>query len=377
MELYKYGKSSLRGTRHSLGSMLLVLGLNCRVPSHSSIRNWLIKCGNYRIKESAKEQGVWLIVVDESITFGSDKILLILGVYQEGIDFRSSLKQQEVSVLFVGVSKQWTAESIAEKIEEIQQQKTLSYVVSDRGSNLLKSYKLSKLTHLSDITHVLANSLERLYAKNEVFIDFIKLIGNLRKDWYLSKEKSQFMPPIMRGKLRFANIFPCINWANKHLINWTNLSTEIQDKLSFLKNNEGFFEELKHLEEVFKKSCSIFKTNGFSEPQKELFLGYLSKIRSSEKLDIFKKDLIEYLEDLSKKMTEIGHSCLLCSSDIIESMFGKFKQKISTNRIDSLSAFVLTIANLTKGFSETEVQNALETLKIKDFKDLKWNYNSP
>ena len=45
LELHKFGGMSLRSCRHSIGCMLISLGLSGRLPSHSTIRNWLCKGG--------------------------------------------------------------------------------------------------------------------------------------------------------------------------------------------------------------------------------------------------------------------------------------------------------------------------------------------
>jgi len=51
------------------------MGLNGRVPSHSSIGNWSCKHGYNRIIEARKQEGACVVYVDESIVFGSEKIL--------------------------------------------------------------------------------------------------------------------------------------------------------------------------------------------------------------------------------------------------------------------------------------------------------------
>ena len=56
-ELYKYGGMSLRGCRHGLSCVFISLGLDTSVPSHGSIRNWLCKCGMYRVKMSPPVPG--------------------------------------------------------------------------------------------------------------------------------------------------------------------------------------------------------------------------------------------------------------------------------------------------------------------------------
>jgi hypothetical protein len=67
--------------------------------------------------------------------------------------------------------------------------------------------------------------LKRIYEKNTEFIAFRKLIGLLRRNWNFGKEKNQYMPPTIREKMRFANIFLSVNWAKRILKDWNELSS--------------------------------------------------------------------------------------------------------------------------------------------------------
>jgi len=217
IELYKYGGMSLRSCRHCLSCLFICLGMQTKAPSHSSIRNWLCKCGIYRVKMRPASSDGQVIFVDESITFGSEKILLILGVCEHKIKAKKALTHEDMSVLYVSAGKEWKGERIKEEIEKIAQREKVKYVVSDQGTNLRKAYKLLNYSHIEDCTHVLAKYLKAIYEKDEDFEAFRKLIGKLRQSWNLSKDKSQYMPPTMRGKMRFANIFPCVSWAKKNV----------------------------------------------------------------------------------------------------------------------------------------------------------------
>jgi hypothetical protein len=46
-----YGGMSLRGVRHCFSHLIIIFELNCRLPIHVSIRNWICKSGYYRIKK--------------------------------------------------------------------------------------------------------------------------------------------------------------------------------------------------------------------------------------------------------------------------------------------------------------------------------------
>lgn len=364
--LYKYGGMSLRSCRHSLCCMFVALGLNANVPSHSSIRNWLCKCGMYRTNNKRDDVSGYVVYVDESISFGSEKMLLILGVPLEDIPTERSLSHDDMEVLFVGASQEWKGEHIEEELLKIAANHAIAYVVSDQGNNLRKAYKLLNYTHIEDCTHILANILKKIYNKDETFETFRKLIGKLRRDWNLSKNKSRYMPPTMRGKMRFANIFPCVNWAKKILIDWEDLSEEVQSKLNFLKEHKDFIETLIQIETVFKTVCAKLKNKGFGQTQKQELLKQLAEIEPHEKTDIFIQKCKDYLDNLTLKSKILKYKHLLCSSDIIESFFGKFKAKVNSNSRSGLTEFIYTIATFGKPFSNTEVKKALESIQCKD-----------
>lgn len=374
IELYKYGGMSLRSCRHTIACLHLCLGLQTKIPSHSSIRNWLCKCGLYRLHEVAKQSNDYVIYVDESISFGSEKILLILGVSNSNIPKDRSLCHSDMEILGVEIGKEWKGEQVEKILQKIAITKTIQYVVSDEGNNLRKAYKSLNYTHIEDCTHILANHLKRLYQEDEDFQVFSKLIGKLRQKWNLSKDNSQYMPPSMRGKLRFANIFPCVNWAKKMLQDWPYLPLIVQEQIIFLKEKKEFITGLIQVGKIFKMVCKELKSNGFGVLQKKEILNQLVLLQTQvwDKLEpkamIFIENIKSYLDNLETKSKDLDEAFLLCSSDIIESYFGKFKTKINPNSRSGLTEFIFTIATFGKTFSVEETQNALESIKCKQLK---------
>jgi hypothetical protein len=329
IQMQNYGQMSLRSCRHCVCSLYLVLNLSGRVPSHGSIRNWLCKHGIHRLKESSNSTKKKVLYVDESIVLGGEKILLILGISSDKIPLEGSVSHQDVEVLHVSSEKEWKAESIVPILTKIDKNGGISYIVSDQGCNLTKAYKLCQYVHIEDCTHILANFLRKIYEQDATFEAFRKLIGELRKKWFLSKENSKYMPPSMRGKLRFANIFTCVDWAKEQLDNWINLDESITNCLFFLKDNQRFIEELIEQSKIFKMVCSMLKNKGFSQEQKTAIFKELSLETVHKNVSIFTENIFEYLENLLQKSINLGDKSILCSSDIIESFFGKFKQKIN------------------------------------------------
>ena len=185
------------------------------------------------------------------------------------------------------------------------------------------------------------------------------------------------MPPTMRGKMRFANIFPCVEWAKQCLSNWENLSSEVQNRLMFLREKQAFITSLVEVSVVFKTVCAPLKNKGFGTPQKLSILATLEALKGEPETTIFIGNCKTYLDNLSKKSQELDQPHLLCSSDIIESFFGKFKTKINPNSRSGLTEFIFTIANFSQPFSVKEIKEALENVKLKDLKMKKKHPESP
>lgn len=179
------------------------------------------------------------------------------------------------------------------------------------------------------------------------------------------------MPPTMRGKMRFANIFPCVYWAQLRLAEWDNLSESVQQSLVFLKEKAGLIDSLAIVSAVFKTTCATLKNEGFGTEQKASILSELATISASTtdgKAGVFIQNCKDYLAYLDSKNTLLKQIHLLVSSDIIESFFGKFKTKINANNRTGLTEFLFTIANFSQSFSVEETKKALETIKLKDIK---------
>ena len=74
---------------------------------------------------------------------------------------------------------------------------------------------------------------------------------------------------------------------------------------------------------------------------------------------------------LQAKIEISEDASLLCCSDIIESIFGKFKQKLNKRNTLDMTEFVFTIANFGHHFTAMELDNALEKVSLQTLKDWK------
>ena len=64
-------------------------------------------------KEKADD---WVLILDESIGIGQEKVLVILGIRRSNIDFTRSLKLQDMKPLLVKSSESWTGDDIGQEL---------------------------------------------------------------------------------------------------------------------------------------------------------------------------------------------------------------------------------------------------------------------
>ena len=67
------------------------LRLETKSPTHTTILNWVHKLGYYQLMIKKEKGDDWIIMIDESIQIGREKILLILGIREKDIDFARPL----------------------------------------------------------------------------------------------------------------------------------------------------------------------------------------------------------------------------------------------------------------------------------------------
>jgi len=87
------------------------------------------------------------------------------------------------------------------------------------------------------------------------------------------------------------------------------------------------------------------------------------------RLQYFKENLLNYLKETLMQLPD--EKKLLCTSDIIESSFGKYKNYMSQNSMAGITDLSLCLATFTNQLDATELKAGLEKTKMSDLK--KWS----
>jgi hypothetical protein len=357
------GGISYRGCCKMLVIMNLMLNIDLRLPNYSTIRQWEQKLGYYRLSCMAEdEQQEWVIIVDESVSIGQEKLLLLLGVNARDYFFDQALCFEHTTVLGMAISKSWKAPQIAAQIEKVRSKGyKIAYAVADQGNNIVKALKDQTIVHVLDCTHVFSLWLEKQYKNEELFQQFCQACTAMRRKGILSKYAA-LLPPAQRAKARFLNLRPLFNWASKCLDLLQNEKKQAAIKhliehLKWIEKYQSIIVELKAVLDDLHLMQSIIKVRGINCGT---LVECLHIIDQSSMGSNLKQGLKQYLQ--STRSGQIHRTNIICCSDIIESYFGRYKLKAGQR----ISQQCLQIPNYARQHNQTEIKMAMEQVRVID-----------
>jgi len=271
-------------------------------------------------------------------------------------------------VLYLGIGKSWTGEGISKQIKKIEGNGfNIEYGVSDGGTNLIKSLKMSKVPLIQDCTHAIGNLLKKQYVSNEEFINFSKQCGIFKRQVMLGKN-ALIMPPTQRVKGRFLNLQSLSEWACKMLLLLSRkdgkLSEEQQEKLKWLESYRTLILEINEQCKTMNKLFKILKNEGLNKETAEKSKAILEQSKATS---FFKDGVRQYLAVNLNILAD--DKPVICCSDIIESYFGKYKNQLEKTGSKLITDSCLAIANFNQNFEKSEIKKAMEEVKIVDLKN--------
>ena len=355
-------------------------------PSHPSIRNWTLKLGYFELNRKKEKSRDWIILLDHSIQFGREKILVILGIREEEfLKLNRPLKYTDLSTLVTISKSTWNGDIVSQEIEKLSSQiGEIKYAVGDYGSDLKKGLRLQDIPHIHDLSHMIALITEKLYKKDNRFIELKKKMSTMRSK-FIQTDLAVIVPPKGRKKSEYQSHGKMIVWTAMALslvdgslkslskINTlkkyfeTETLDRIKEELNWINDYSGLIKELSEINSTIKEIEKEMKSNGLSIKSFKKSKVFLTKCESG-KAQEFKHILVEKIKQQLELLPKTDK--VLFSSDILESVFGKYKNRVSDNPMASVSVLMLIIAAFTVNLTEETIRESIESVKIKDIK--KW-----
>ena len=374
--LYVYAGCSFRSVAKSVEVMNFVFpSLGLSGVSHVSVRDWVLKVGldayKHRCKGLTAEQA-YAIIMDESITVAGHKILLTLKVPAEHPG--RPLSRTDVDVADIHVASSHKSEDVKDAVMRVAAEAgcTPAYAVTDNGRNLVKGLNEAGIRGHRDISHTFGTYLKAIYGTDEEFISLTKAIGNARH--FALTDVDYLMPNNMRALARWMNVSEWAKWARDMMEAVHKLNPKERSMYSFVWQHGALVEELSEVMSCFREVLALCKGSGLSGRTATESIAVINRqlMGRGERLTKLGRMMIGYFARESALLgsDEGGHNV---SSDIIESLFGGFKERKSPNRMYGVTGFILVMPLETRlctlqRTEKVDFKAALERNRILDVK---------
>lgn len=341
-------------------------------PSPTTIRNWVLRCGYYALEYTRDLQGDYVVIIDESIQIGKEKLLLMLGVKVDaGQCYSAPLCGLDAEVLGMEVQNSWTGPFIARFIQDNLSRYPglkLKYAVSDQGTSLLAAMRSLSLPRASDCSHVMMNAVKDIFGQDEALSELSASIGQLRRRLMLS-DWGGLLPPTLRDKDRFLRIFTIVEWANRMDGYWARLPAVARRHIAFYRKAWPLLRRLRQVRELIAIASAILKTAGLSEHSFQRWQQSAAQYLSAQKVatkqaKAFVAKIDAYFAAHAGLYKE--RSQIICCSDIIESTFSRYKNK---GGMKAISADVLSVALYNREITSGFVRSALTSVSCLDVEE--------
>jgi hypothetical protein len=355
-------------------------------PSFSSIRQWLGRIGIYELRRDKEYRNDWIFIIDFTLELGKQKALVVLGVTQQHlfekvINKKRGLSHEDVEVLEIEIMNSTKGEMIDETLEKISKKVGVPVqIVADNGSDIARGIKLyqqknPELIYTHDVTHAMALLLKYQLDSDDRYQSFIQKCTICRQR--LQQTELYFLaPPAQRSQCRYFNVERLTDWGIKLLKSpkdtMIKLIPEVEPLVSIKKIEEklGWLADYeldllrwnqmvsltREAERKLKESGMNDKTLGNFEKDKFVF--------TDSYLNSFQQNIIDYIAIQCEKIK--NQSTFLASSDVIESLFGKYKHFSARCPFKEMGQMLLTICLSTMNLTASIIKNALETISFSD-----------
>lgn len=377
--------SSLRGAAKCLHIFSDIFP--CSIPSHTTIQNWILQYGLHQLTSPIERRSDWIFILDHTIEFGPQKCLLVLGVTAEVLATSNGpITQSQVRVLHVEIAWKTNSEQIYAVLKNLIERTGVPLqIVSDGGRDLRKAIRLISQEHPGirttyDITHKCGLILSHLLDRDMRWRRFQEHYAWTKRKCVHSRF-AFLSPKKLNDKSRWNNLDTCVDWAEK-IIQFRKsihqkLPTLPQDRTGFIRQFDATFGWINDFSESIRQWSSILQVISIARDEVKTFgLRADSAIRFNEKIaqlsltispaETVAHDLALFLQQQSLGITP--EQKFLGTSDIIESVFAKYKNFSARTPLKGIGKTVLAIPAFVGTISTEKVANALQKVRMKNLK---------
>lgn len=374
--------TSLRGASRVMALVMTFFQLPLPAPSWWAGRWWLLRLGYYKLTRPKEQAADWVWIVDHTVQIGVEKCFVILGVRLSAVSHPvRCLRHEDVEPIALCPVRQSNGEVVYQQLEDSLERTGLPReILGDQGSDLKAGVDRfcqhhPQTSYSYDIKHKTAVVLEHELAEELSWREFTHLAAQTTQR--VQQTTLAFLgPPNQRTKARYMNLESLVGWGSATLRFLDRQPSEgspeldphhLEEKLGWLK---GFREPLTvwhELLQIIAATESFVRTHGLYRGAHRALQKIRTPLAQSARTKTVSQHLLTFVAEQSFQAQH--HERLLGSSEVIESVLGKFKRLEQDQAKGGFTGLVLGVGALVATTTREVVQKALETVSTKDVLD--------
>jgi hypothetical protein len=352
-----------------------------RIPCANSGRMWLMRLGLYELLRPKEAANDWVWIMDHTVQLGPRKCLVIVGVRLSAWRRKEGpLEHEDLTLLNLTPMEQSTGEAVAVQLQETRERTGMApaAVLSDEGAELKKamvlfrqeSPHLRKVPHVYDIKHKVATILKKELHHDKTWQSFVTRTNRTKLRVTLTP-LAFLVPPGLKNKARYMNLDTLVQWGCRVLAYLDDPCDfpgqkvdhkKLRQKLGWLREYRRPLAAWAELLEVAARAETYVRREGYharaaEELEEQLFP--LARTPASLRL---KAGLVAFVTEQSKDLAQGQH--LLGSSEVLESLLGKYKRIQGTHSKGGMTGSLLSIGAAVLEKSATTIQAAMAAVPV-------------
>lgn len=365
----------LRCSARATGIFCNELGLPVNSQSWYSSRLWLLKLGLFKLTRAKEQADDWLWIMDHSVQWGSEKCLLILGIRKKNLPRDRALRYSDVEPIELLPVTKSNGDIVYQQLQNTVKKTGIPRaIISDKGSDIKsgidKFIELHNHTiHVYDITHCVAACLKSTLENDLDWQSFIEF-ASMAQRYMRQTSVAALAPPNQRSKARYMNISQLVTWATKIIALLKNGEVasydenEINRKLGWIHYYSDDIERWGRIDKIATKITSHINRYGISRGTTGRLISDLSSQQLCEHSLGFQENILRRILKTECKVHVGEH--MLGSSDIIESLFGKFKNLEQAQSSSGFTNLLLALPAMVGDQCANIIKTAMEKTKAKE-----------
>lgn len=346
-------------------------GVEARAASYYSVRLWLLRLGLYRLNRPKQQADDWMWIVDHTLPTGDRKCLIIVGIRQSGWDAEDRvLSHEDVELIDLEPVTESNGKVVYRQLKAAAAKTGVPRaIVSDRGSDLHSGIERFRQGHRStawlyDIKHKTACLLKHALQRDAAWQKFVAQAHRFKQQ-AAQTSLAALAPPQQRSKSRYMNVDVLVEWAERSLrlldsrkairaAGWKRACVEA--KLGWLRRFSLPVRRWAEMLTVVGTTEHYVRHQGIHRQAAGELAAALPK-PTTPAAKRLRKQLLEFVQEQSQQAR--GEERLLGSSEVLESIIGKFKHLAGERGQHGLTGMALSIGAFVGKQSVGAVQTAM------------------